>query len=210
MDIAELFDVPAIAAEIEVGNEPFRVESEKVTPSTLYSAALEDNFHLATALERDPSLQASALKCLSAAKAPGTVKSYTGALKFFKAFCVLNSLAYPGFTTDVVIQYVLHLDKSSASFASFAKLKPAIVYLEQSLGKESVFTPTLDLIIKGAENRALARRGPVKKAPTVSVQVLSSVLERYYLPHLATYHLIDAVVSEPFLEWLSSIIHCVA
>jgi len=184
-------DVPEMAAEVEISAGPERPPTEASTSSTYYAEALNENVHLLLALERDPSLQTSALHCIQAAKAKGTVKNYSSALKFFEKFCRENDLSYPDFSTDVVIQYVLHLDKNRASFATLAKIKPALVYLEQSLDKPTAFTASLDLIIKGAENRALARRRPVRKAPTVPATAIGAILTKTYVPYLHCSQLIE-------------------
>jgi hypothetical protein len=46
------------------------------------------------------------------------------------------------------------------------------------MGKASSFTPTIDLLLKGAKWRARARSGPAKKAPAQ----LASVLAKIYPP----------------------------
>ena len=184
-------DVPEVAAEVEIAMEP---APELAVPGPHpYGVAVTGNANLVSALDRDPSLQGPALRCLLAAKAPGTVRGYASALKFFRRFCQERSLPYEHLTTDMVLQYVLHLDQSGASLATLAKVKPAIDFLTQSLDQPSVFTDSVDLLLKGAENRALRRRGPVKKAPSVSAAALASLLTAVYLPFLGDPRLLDAV-----------------
>ena len=189
MDMA--VSVPEVAEEVEISSLSVLPAEAAVPGPHLYGEAVTGNVHLVSALERDESLLGPALRCILAAKAPGTVRGYSSALKFFKKFCQENGLVFEHLSTDMVYQYILHLDNSGASFATLAKVKPAITFYTQSLDKPCVFTPGLDLLIKGAENRALQRRGPVRKAPEVSASVLASLLTVVYLPFVADLRFLD-------------------
>ncbi len=48
------------------------------------------------------------------------------------------------------------------------------------MGRPTCFTPTTDLILKGAKRQARARSGPAKKAPALSPVKLASVLAKIY------------------------------
>jgi len=50
------------------------------------------------------------------------------------------------------------------------------------MGKASSFTPTIDLLLKGAKRRVCACSRPVKKAPTLFPVQLASVLAKIYPP----------------------------
>ena len=70
-------DVPEVAAEVEIAMEP---APELAVPGPHpYGVAVTGNANLVSALDRDPSLQGPALRCLLAAKAPGTVRGYASA-----------------------------------------------------------------------------------------------------------------------------------
>ena len=70
---------------------------------------LSDNPDLRDVLERAPALHTVATRCFLAANA-------NAAIRRFQAFCEKSLLPFPAFTTDTVIQYVLHLDSSLAPF----------------------------------------------------------------------------------------------
>ncbi len=61
-------------------------------------------------------------------------------------------------------------------------IKPALVYLEVAMGKASSFTPTVNLLLKGAKQPARNHRGPAKKAPALSPLQLASVSAKIYPP----------------------------
>ena len=188
------FSVPDVAVEIEIAAEPpSGTSGSTLSTGSVLSAAVFQNPLVAAVVDMDPSLQVAAQRCALAAKAKGTVRSYSSALTHFQKFCCERDLSFPDFSAEAVLQYVLLLDKNGASFGSLAKVKPALQYLESTLGRSSVFTPSIDLFLKGAENRALAKRGPVRKAPVVSSDQIVSVLTRFYLPYVCQAHLIEPV-----------------
>ena len=145
---------------------------------------LSDNPDLQEVLERVPALHAVATHCFLAAKAPGTVRSYNAAIRRFQSFCEKSVLPFPAFTSDTVIQYVLHLESSQAPFSYFKTLKPALCYFEAAQGSTTVFNPTIDLLISGAERCAGAATGPMKKATLLPVASIHALLTTEFLPHV--------------------------
>ena len=145
---------------------------------------LSDNPDLQEVLERAPALHAATTRCFLAAKAPGTVRSYNAAIRRFQSFCAKSALPFPAFTSDTVIQYVLHLESSQAPFSYFKTLKPALCYFEAAQGSTTVFNPTIDLLISGAERCAGAATGPMKKATLLPVASIHALLTAEFLPHV--------------------------
>jgi hypothetical protein len=88
-------------------------------------------------------------------------------VRHFQAFCLLAGHSFPYFTTEAVTQFVLHHAVRHTGYTFRSCIKPALVYLEIAMGKATSFTPTIDLLLKGAKRRARARSGPAKKAPAL-------------------------------------------
>jgi hypothetical protein len=182
MENFEVFiDMMDVQHEVEVA-APDIPEAVPTPAGAFLSPALALNHSLSSVLVADPALSAAALDCLTAAKAPGTVKSYSTVVKHFKAFCLLAGYSFPHFTTEAITQFVLHHAVRHTGYTFLSCIKPALVYLEVAMGKTTSFTPTIDLLLKGAKRRARARSGPAKKAPALSPVQLASVLAKIYPP----------------------------
>jgi len=63
-----------------------------------------------------------------------------------------------------------------------ATIKPALTYLEKAMGTSTVFTPAIDLLLRGAKRQARARAGPVKKAQPLECEDLAKVLHAVFPP----------------------------
>jgi hypothetical protein len=183
MDTGTSF-VPDAENEIEICSSP-PSEAPAVPLPHAIAAHLPANPLAADLAAARPELYSTLQACLLAAKAPGTVTAYSGALRRFESFCVENSFPYPDFPHDALLQYVLHLVHVGASFAAFATLKPAVTYLDTTMGRPSSFTDFLDLVLTGAKRNARAAAGPVKKAPVISVEDLQHILDRLYVPFMS-------------------------
>jgi hypothetical protein len=127
-------------------NIPQAVQS---SAGAFLSPALTLNHSLSTDLVADPALSTAALDCLTTTKAPGTVKSYSTVVLRFQAFSLLASHPFPHLTTEAVTQFFLHAVRHTG-YAFLSCIKPALVYLEVAMGKASSFTPTVNLLLKGA------------------------------------------------------------
>jgi hypothetical protein len=149
---------------------------------------LQDNPVMQDLMADDPASFSTVQACILAAKAPGTVSAYSGTLRRLERFCSDNSVVYPDFTPEILLMYIVHLVRLKVSFQTLANLKPAITYLDSTLGRASCFTAFLDLVLKGAKRAAAA--GPVKKAP-LPIELIHEVLDKLYLPHLPTCATID-------------------
>ena len=97
-----------------------------------YVSALLAHPDVVAALVRAPELHRSAFRCLLATKATGTIRAYTSAVDRFEQFCMKHGLPFPAFTTDCLVQYVLFLDSSNASYSAYKTLKPALTFFEQA------------------------------------------------------------------------------
>ena len=150
------------------------------------SRGLSGNQDIQEVLDRAPTLHAAATCCFLAAKAPGTVRSYDLAIRRFQSYCEQSSLPFQAFTSDMVTQYILHLDTVQAPFSFYKTLKPALTYFEAAQGSVKVFNPTIDLLIGGAEHCADATAGPVKKAAVLPVSSIHAMLSTVFLPHVDT------------------------
>jgi len=159
-------------------NIPQAVQS---SAGAFLSPALTLNHSLSTDLVADPALSTAALDCLTTTKAPGTVKSYSTVVLRFQAFSLLASHPFPHLTTEAVTQFFLHAVRHTG-YAFLSCIKPALVYLEVAMGKASSFTPTVNLLLKGAKQPARNHRGPAKKAPALSPLQLASVSAKIYPP----------------------------
>ena len=139
-------------------------------------------------MEWAPALHAAATCCFLAAKAPGTVRSYNAAIRRFQTYCEKSALPFPVFTSDAVVQYILHLDSIQAPFSYYKTLKPALCYFEAAQGLPTVFNSTIDLLISSAEHRAGATAGPMKKAAVLPVSSIHAMLTAEFLPHVDHIH----------------------
>jgi hypothetical protein len=175
------FFVPEADNEIEICATQ-QLETAPVPLPHAVAAHLPANPLAADLTSTRPELYSTLQACLLAAKAPGTVAAYAGALRRFEDFCINNSFPYPDFSHEALLQYILHLVRVPASFAAFAALKPAITYLDTTMGRPSSFTPFLDLVLTGAKRNARAAAGPVKKAPVISIEDLQRILDMLYVP----------------------------
>ena len=94
MDMA--VSVPDVAEEVEVSSLSVLPVEAAVPGPHLYGEAVTGNVHLVSALERDESLLGPALRCILAAKAPGTVRKYSFGLEYFYDFSlgVFSSLLF--------------------------------------------------------------------------------------------------------------------
>ncbi len=162
-------------------------------PPSAHVSAFFQSDCISTALQNDPSLHRSALSCLTASKSTGTVTAYSRELRRIEEFCSARSLPYPHLTTETLAQYILHLDSSDTSFSIIASVKPAVDFLCRTMDVGSLFTPCLSLILDGARRRASRRKPPVKKAAQLLASDISLVLDKFFLPHIDSPHLIHLV-----------------
>jgi len=140
---------------------------------------------IAGALDADPALLQSAIRCITGSRAVGTVQGYTRTLKLFRDFCSNHNIPYPDFSSQDLTQYILHLDSKNVPLSFLATVKPAVQLLEKSLDRSTVFSGAVDLVLDGARRRAEARRGPRAKAPEVTRQDVCSVFSKLFLPFAA-------------------------
>lgn len=123
----------------------------------------------------------------------GTVRAYSAAVNRFKRFCTEKSFPFPDFSSDILMQYVLHLDSISAPFSAFKSLKPALTYFVRASGLSDPFTPAIDLIISGAERRISAVSGPVRKAAVLPTADISAVFDKLLSSDSASFLSINAI-----------------
>lgn len=173
------FDMTEVQLEVEVA-APDPLRQQPVPAGPFLALALTANISLSAVLTAEPALTSTALACLSAAKSQGTVKAYTSVVNHFQAFCLLEGHPFPHFNTESVTQFALRHAARKTGHSFLSRIKPALVYLEAAMGRPTCFTPTTDLILKGAKRQARARSGPAKKAPALSPVKLASVLAKIY------------------------------
>jgi hypothetical protein len=171
-------DLQDVQLEVEVAaGEPEQIPA----PATFFLApALSINPHLAAVIHAEPDLAAAALTCLQSAKAAGTVKAYSLVTRAFHAFCTETGQPFPFFTAEAVTRFILRHVKRLSGFAFIAKIKPALTYIEKALGRPTVFTDTIHLLLQGAKRQARARAGPVKKAPPLSPKRLAAIINKVF------------------------------
>lgn len=169
------WDLTAVQEEVEIAAGP-SLPPQPNLPEHPLGTSLFTNPNIEPAILKDPSLAKSALRCFLAAKAPGTARTYVSAILQFQAFCLLFHYDYPDFTAAALTHYILHMDNSNSHFGKLAIIKPALVFLEQAMGRQSVFCNDTDILITGAKKRAREAAGPVKKAPPLLPQELTQIL----------------------------------
>jgi hypothetical protein len=148
----------------------------------MLAPALYSNHHLSSVLQVEPTLQASMLACLSAAKSKGTVKNYSATVRRFESFCHLHGHQYPYFTSEAITQFILQQDVRQTGAAFICTIRPALTYLEKAMNRPTAITPTIGLILEGAKRRARARAGPVKKAQPLEPEDLATILLAVFPP----------------------------
>jgi len=103
----------------------------------------------------------------------------------------LKDYPYPHFQKDHLLEYILSKIESGASLHFICNIKPAVTFLDKSLGRQSSFSPEMDLVLAGAKRIGLAVRGPVKKAPIVSPSQLRTLIDKFVTPFIDCPHYID-------------------
>jgi len=171
-------DIHDVQLEVEIAAGH---QVQRPTSTTFYLApALTINPQLSAVITSEPDLAATALSCLEAAKAAGTVKAYSMVTRSFHAFCTETNQPFPFFTAESVTRFILRHAARKTGFAFIARIKPALSYLEKSLGRPTVFTDTIALLLAGAKRQARARAGSVKKAPPLSPKKLAAVINKIF------------------------------
>jgi hypothetical protein len=186
MDI--VFSSDDIQCEVEVVTTGPAAAAEAASPPAAPASdplvdSLATNDDLAAVLDRDPSLFHAAWSTLLASKSTGTVRTYSRVVSKFQDFCTSRNYAFPNYTADTLLQYILTAVKENASFHRLATLKPALTLLDTAPGRPSVFTPLMDTLLSGAKRTVRARAGPVRKAAPVSLAHLTALLDKHYVPH---------------------------
>jgi len=134
-------------------------------------------------LERAPALVESAEELLMAVKAESTLVGYKSGGERFKRF-LREHRAGEGITEEVMVHYLLQLNAERASVAIINQVKPAITAMMELAGLDtSFFTPRVDMLIDGAKKLAGSRRGPVKKAEEVELELLKNMVRVYLEPY---------------------------
>jgi hypothetical protein len=103
----------------------------------------------------------------------------------FQQFCVDHTLDFPLFTSDTLLQFILHHIKNNASFSFLASIKPALTLLDAASHHPSPFNKYIDTVLAGAKRQCRAARGPVCKATPVPLDQIKLVLDTYVTPNLA-------------------------
>lgn len=177
------FNQNDFGGEVEIATQPVQQPQPDLLLHPI-SQSLPANDNLRLNITRDPSLAHEAMQCLLAAKAPGTVSAYTAHIRKFELFCLSQDYIFPLFPSDALTHYILHLSKNQVTFSAVAALKPAISYLEQTLGRPTSFTPDVDLLLDGLKRRTAAGRPLVRKAVQLPSTDLQSVLQKFIHPFL--------------------------
>ncbi len=172
-------ELTAVQAEYEIGPAPPGPLPALAGP-TVIAEALASSPVACTILRRDPALATSAISCLLAAKAPGTVRGYSVTIRRYQAFCTLSGLDPLTFSDGTVMQFILHHDQHRSGFASLATIKPALSLLAASSGTSFSLSAATDLMLAGAKRRTRAAAGPVRKAPSLLPEDLSAVLRKVF------------------------------
>jgi hypothetical protein len=146
---------------------------------------------LADIVEQEPELQESLGQLVSNMRAKGTLANYNTALRRFQEFCEGRQYSHHEITEQVVIHYLVELNKQQVSYAVLCQVKPALVMMEEISGKSTAFTARADKMMEGAKRIAAERREPVKKATEVDLELLKNAGEKYITPHSENIHRID-------------------
>jgi hypothetical protein len=187
-------DIENVQYELEVAAAPVApVVAAAAAPSNPILDSMHWNEDLAAVLHRDPTLLQTAWTSFFAARAPGTVKCYTNLTMKFQQFCVDHDLSFPLYSSDTLLQFILHHIKNHASFSFLASIKPALALLDAATHRPSPFNKYIDTVLAGAKRQRRAARGPVRKATPVPLDQIKLVLDTYVTPNIAHPELIPAV-----------------
>jgi hypothetical protein len=174
---------------VVIADDPLPVPVAAVVSNPVVDA-LHENLDLAAVLDRDPSLLNTAWTTFLAARAPGTVRSYTSTVNRFKTFCEDRILPFPQFSSDSLLQFILEAVRSNAAY--ICTIKPALSLLETAMQRPSSFTPYMTTLLAGAKRRRRAAAGPVRKASPLPLDNIQSFFDRFIVPSLDQCHLINA------------------
>ncbi len=108
-----------------------------------FGLQLDTSSLLGDILKKDSSLKASVTGLMRHAKSMGTMANNEHVTKKFEEFCGIHGYSYPKYSEQVVLHYVIQLDKDSTSMAMLGQLKPALTLLEELTGTESTAWTTM-------------------------------------------------------------------
>jgi hypothetical protein len=137
-------DIENVQYELVVDAAPAAAPSNPILDSMHW------NEDLTAVLQRDPTLLQTAWTSFFVVRAPGTVKCYTNLTMKFQQFSADHTLDFPLYTSDTLLQFILHHIKNHALFSFLASIKPALTLLDAATHCPSPFNKYIDTILVSA------------------------------------------------------------
>ena len=144
-------------------------------------------------LDEDPDCVDTVNIMLKGAVAQSTASNYRSVVNKFHGYCLERGHAFPDFDTNAVIRFVKDCHGEGVGLSFFQKLLPALVLLENVLGRPgTAVTGVVQQAVSAIKRDMAAKRGVVKKATGYSYEVIKMLVEREIDPFREEPHKIDA------------------
>jgi hypothetical protein len=152
-------------------------------------------------LSKDDSLSSSVTGLMAQAKAKGTMEGYGRTTARFAEFCRLNGYAYPAFTEQAALHFVIQLDKDKTTLAVLGQVSPALSLVEKLSGcQATAMTATVATFLSAAKRRAAVDKPIVKKAGILPDNTLHRLLPVCFTPHAEGLLQADPVLLRTFVR----------
>ena len=103
----------------------------------------------------------------------GTILNYTTVIKRFREFVVKAGHSFSEFSSQMLEDWILHLEKLNVAFSFWGKIKPALEHLEMMLGREqTVITKRINLCLTGGKRFSAKSKPVTRKAVPIPPEVL--------------------------------------
>jgi hypothetical protein len=139
-----------------------------------------------TNLSSPCSAQVKMMQLVTKSKAPNTIKSYSEVINKWKLFCNLTGSVPSPAQAKNVAMFIADLAVKQEPLSTFLKLSAALVFYHEANGFTSpaaVTEPLVKLILVGAKRESSERKSGVKKADTVSPEVVHQMIDTVMWRH---------------------------
>ena len=156
-------------------NPTHNLPLEKRKPKVLPSALLK---------YMSSSLQIKKVKLQTSARGRGTKDNYNRIFLNIEDFLSVFGDNLLDLDQDKLTEYLDHIDEECLGYNFVKLVKPAVIFLELSLGLKNLWSSQLQKMFDGVLARAACEKKPVKKANCLPLAVLEKILHHYITPHL--------------------------
>ena len=151
--------------------------AQRKTLTTLYS---KPN------LKQTDEINIKMMQLITKAKASGTVNTYSSVINKWKNFCDENRFQKSPAKSEHIARFISFLAVKQECLSTFLKLAPALTFYHEAHGFTTipaVKEPFIRLLLTGAKREASERKSGVKKAATVSSEVVHEIMDTVLWKH---------------------------